>query len=136
MVAEAAPGGDMIQGKVPAAQDDVSGSHHLLAAAFRVLGVVLVVTVHGNDTDALGAVFQEVAERIFQGSALALVDLMVQQGDLGMLSSQIGEIVQIFCLGAVVYQNDIGKSVFQQAIHNPDQLLIGIQGGQHHRDFG
>jgi len=61
---------------------------------------------------------------------------VVQQGDLGMLGSQVGEIVQIFLLAAIVHQNNIGKTVFQQTVHNGDQLLIRVKGGQNHGDFG
>ena len=46
----------------------------MLAAGLGVGGVVLVITVHGDNTEAIGPVSQEPAEGIFQGCTLTLVD--------------------------------------------------------------
>ena len=113
MVAEAAPGGDVVQRKVPAAQGDPAGFQHMQAASPGVLRVVLIVAVHSDDAQTLGPVVEEIPEGVFQGRTFALVDFMMEQGDLRMQGGKIGEIVQVFGLAAVVDQNNIGKAIFQ-----------------------
>ena len=136
VVAEAAAGGDVIQGKVPAAQGGVAGLQHVFAAGPGIGGVMLVVPVHGDNAQTLRTVFQEIAERVFQRGSFALVHFMVQQVDFRMLGSQIREIVKVFRLAAVVHQNDMGKPVFQQAVNHGDQLFIRVQRGQYNGNFG
>ena len=53
-----------------------------------------------------------------------------------LLGSQIGKIVQIFGLAAVVDQNDVAEAVFQQAVDDGDQLLVRVKGGEHHGNPG
>ena len=71
VVAEAAPGRDVVKGKVPAAKGDPAGFQHVQAAGFGVLRVVLIVAVHGDNTQTLGTVVQKEAEGVLQRRALA-----------------------------------------------------------------
>ena len=136
LVAEAAAGRDILLVKVPAAEDDFAGFQHMLDAGAGIGGVVLVVAVHGDDAEAVGTVLQEPGESGFQSSALAAVDLVVQQVDFRVGSGGIREVMQVFLLAAVVNENDIGKAIFQQAVNDGYQLLIGVERGQDYRNFG
>jgi hypothetical protein len=60
----------------------------------------------------------------------------MEKMELGMLCSQLREIMQSFLLAAVVNQNDVGKTVLQQTVDDGNQLLIRVKGGQDNRDFG
>ena len=126
LVAEAASGGNIRLVEIPAAQNGVAGFQHVLTAGPGIGGMVLVVAVYGDDAIAIGPVFQEPAEGILQGRALAFVHFMVKQMDLRVLGSQIGKIMKIFLLASVVDQDDIGEAVFQQAVDDGDELLIRI----------
>ena len=127
----------MVQCEVTAAQNQMTGLQHALAAASGILGMVLVVTVHRYNAETVGTVFQEIAESILQCGTLALVDLVVQQVDnIGMSGSFFLEIVQVFLLAAVVYKNNVGKAILQKTVDDRVELLIGIQRGEYDRDFG
>ena len=136
MVSEAAPGRDMIQGEVPAAQGGAAGLQHMLAAGFRIGGVVLVVPVHGDNPQSGRPLVQEIPECGFQGGALAPVYLVMEQVDFRVLGSQTLEIMEIFRFASIVHQNNIGKPIFQQAVDYGNQLLIRIQGRQDHGNTG
>ena len=135
-VAEAAPGGDILLIEVPAAQHAVTGFQHMLTAGAGVRRVVLVVAVHGDYAQPVGAVFQKPPEGVLQGCALALVYLMVEKNNLRVGSGGVGKVVQILRLAAVVYQNDVGEAILQQAVNDGVQLFIRIQRGQNHGNIG
>ena len=136
LVAKTASGRHMIQREVTAAQCNAAGFQHFFAAAARVLGMVLVVTVHRDHTETIGPVCQEVAEGVLQRGTLALIDLVVQQvNDIGMCGSFGFKVVKIFGLAAVVDQNDVRKAILQKTVDDRVELLIGIQRGQDNGDF-
>ena len=132
VIAEPASGGHLGAGEVPAAQHHIPGFQHPPAAGSGILRVVLVVTVHGDNAQALGSVFQEPGKGRFQRRALAPVHLMVQQGDLFMLLRRVLETGQVFRLGAVIHQNNIRKTIFQEAVDYGIQLFVRVQRGQNH----
>ena len=126
----------MIQCKVAAAQNQMTGPQHMLTAASGIFGMVLVVTVDCDDTETLWAVSKEPAEGIFQCGTLALVDFMVQQvDDVGVGSGFFFKVVQVLLLAAVVDQNDVGKAVLQKTFDDRMELFIGIQRRQNDRNF-
>ena len=61
---------------------------------------------------------------------------MMQQVDFRMLCSKIVEIMKVFLFASVIDQNNIGKTVLQQTVHNGDQLVIRIKRRQDNRDLG
>ena len=95
-----------------------------------------VVTVDGDNTETIGTVFQEPPECVFQSGTFTLVHFVMKQMNLRMLSGQIVEIVEIFGLTAIIDQNDVGKTVFQQTVNHGNQLLVRIERGQNNRNFG
>ena len=135
-VAEPASGGHVRLGKVPAAQDNTAGFQHFLAAGAGILRMMLVVAVHGDNAQTVRPVLENIPEGVLQSCALALVGLVVQQGDFRVLGCKVVEVVQIFGLAAVVDQDNIGKTIFQQSVHHGDQLVVGIQGRQNHGNSG
>ena len=60
----------------------------------------------------------------------------MEQVDLFMGVRRTLKTGQIFGLGAVVDQNDIGKAVFQQAIDHGVQLFVRVQGRKNHGNIG
>ena len=106
------------------------------AAVAGIFRVVLIVAIHGDDTKAIGPILQKPAEGVFEGSTLALVHFVVQQGDFRVFFSQLGEVMQVLLLAAVVDQNNVGKAVFQQAVNHGYQLFIRVKRGQNHRNLG
>ena len=97
---------------------------------------MLIVAVHGDNALAIGPVFQEPGKGGFQGCALAAIDLVMEQMNFFMGVRRTLKTGQIFGLGAVVDQNDIGKTVFQQAIDHGVQLFIRVKGWKDHGNFG
>ena len=137
LIAEAAAGGHVIQCKIAAAQNQMAGLQHFFAAVQRVFGVVLIITVNGDNAKPVRTVLQEVTEGVFQGGTLALVYFMVQQMDyIRMCCCLLFKIVQVLRLAAIVDQNDVGKAIFQQTVNDGMELFVGIQRGQNHRNFG
>ena len=61
---------------------------------------------------------------------------MVEQVNFGMGSGGILKVVKIFRLAAVIDQNNVGKTVFQQTVDDSVQLFVRIQGGQDYGDLG
>ena len=109
------------------------------AAAARILQALEQdekIAVYGDYAQPLGAVFQKPPEGVLQGCALALVYLMVEKNNLRVGSGGVSKVVQILRLAAVVYQNDVGEAVFQQAVNDGIQLFIRIQRGQNHGNIG
>ena len=114
----------------------MTGFQHLFTAGPGIGRVMLVVAVDRYNTGAFGPVFQEVTEGVFQSCALTLIHLVMEQVDLGVLGGQICKVVKVFCLTAVVDQNDIGKTMLQQTVNDGNELFIRIKRGQNDRDFG
>ena len=122
--------------EITAAQGNAAGFHHMLGTGLGIGRMVLVITVHGNDTHTLRSVLQEPVEGIFQSGTLAFVHFMVQQVNHVRVSSGfLFEVVKIFGLAAVVDQNDVGKTVFQQAVNDQMELFIGVQRREDHGNF-
>ena len=96
--------------------------------------MVLIVAVHGDDALAVGPGLQKIGKSRFQSGAFAPVDLMVQQMDLRVGVRRVLKPGQILRLGAVVDQNNVGKSVFQKPIDHSVQLFVRIQRGQDYRN--
>ena len=132
VIAEPASGRHLGAGEIPAAQHHIPGFQHPLAAGSGILRVVLIVSVHGDNTQALGPIFQEPGKGRFQCRALSPVHLMVQQGNLFMLLRRVLETGQVFRLGAVIHQNDVRKTIFQEAVDYGIQLFVRVQRGQNH----
>ena len=81
--------------------------------------MVLIVAIHGDYTGMIRAIFQEPVECRFQRGTFAQVDRMLQQLDFGMCGSCIGKIMKVLRLTAIIDQNDVLKTVFQQTFdHN------------------
>ena len=93
VVAEPAAIRHVVQRKVPAAQNAVSGLQHFLAARPGILGVVLVVAVHRHDAGAFGTVVQKPPESGLQSRALPPVYLMMEQMNFGMSRGGVREIM-------------------------------------------
>ena len=100
-----------------------------------ILRVVLVVSVHRDDARSLRPVFQEPGESGFEGRALAAVAGMLQQMHLGVGRGGL-EIMPVFGLASVVDQDDVLKAVCNQSLNHGEELLIRIQRGQNHGNFG
>ena len=130
LVAEAAAGRHMGQGKIPAAQGDAPGFQGMLTAGAGVFGVVLIVAVHGDHGLPLGAVLQKPGECRLEGSALAPVDLVVKQLDFGMGCGGIGKVVKVFRLASVVDQDDVGKALAEQTVNHGVQLFVRVKRGE------
>ena len=101
VVAHTAARRNMGQAEIPAAENDLVRSHHLLRACFGVGWVMLVVTVHGDDTGGIRAVLQEPGEGGFQRRALSTVDFVMQQVHFRVCGGSF-KVVEIFRFAAVV----------------------------------
>ena len=108
----------------------------MLTAGLGVLRVVLIVAIHGDNAQAVRAVFKEITEGVLQRRALAFIDLMMEQGNFRVLGGKIGKVVQVFGLAAVVDQNNIGKAVLEQSIHHGHELFVRVKGGKNHGNSG
>ena len=91
----------MGQREITAAQHNAAGFCHFLHTGFGVFGVVLVITVHGNNAQGIGPVLKEPVKSILQRGTFTLVDFVMKQMDLGMRGGGF-KIMHVFRLAAVI----------------------------------
>ena len=118
----------MVKGKIPAAQDHLTGFDHFQRTGQRILRMMLVVSVYGDHAKTVRAVFEKPCKGRLQSSTLASVDLMMQKLHLRMGSCLL-KVMEIFGFASVVDQNDICKACTQQSVDHSDQLFIRVQRG-------
>ena len=114
--------------KITDAQDDVTGFCHMQRTGAGIFGMVLIVAVHGDDAQRIRSVFQHPAEGGLQGSALAAVDFMLEDGH----AFDGGHLVKdglILLAAAVIDDDSPGEAAFTQLADISWQTVIRLQGG-------
>ena len=92
---------------------------------------MLAVSVGGNGAVQVRPVFRQIAESGLERGALAKIDVMAQQGDLGKLVRPLkGELM--LRAAAVVDKDDIREARVYQAVYHGVELVGGIERGKDH----